>query len=53
MNLREIGSTSDGGFAQYVAGPEQIIRIGGLVPVPEELTDEEASPFGTTRMLHE
>jgi L-iditol 2-dehydrogenase len=43
MNLREIGSTSDGGFAQYVAVPEQIIRIGGLVPVPEDLTDEEAA----------
>jgi L-iditol 2-dehydrogenase len=43
MNLREIGSTSDGGFAQYVAVPDQIIRIGGLVPVPESLTDEEAA----------
>ena len=43
MKLREIGSTSDGGFAQYVAVPEQIIRIGGLVPVPEDLTDEEAA----------
>lgn len=43
INLREIGSTSDGGFAQYVAIPEQIIRIGGLVPVPEELSDEEAA----------
>jgi L-iditol 2-dehydrogenase len=43
MNLREIGSTSDGGFAQYVAVPEQIIRIGGLIPVPESLTDEEAA----------
>ena len=43
MNLREIGSTSDGGFAQYVAIPEQIIRIGGLVPVPDSLTDEEAA----------
>jgi L-iditol 2-dehydrogenase len=43
MNLREIGSTSDGGFAQYVAVPDQIIRIGGLVPVPEKLTDEEAA----------
>jgi L-iditol 2-dehydrogenase len=43
MNLREIGSTSDGGFAQYVTIPEQIITIGGLVPVPEELTDEEAA----------
>ena len=43
MNLKEIGSTSNGGFAQYVAIPEQIIRIGGLVPVPESLTDEEAA----------
>jgi L-iditol 2-dehydrogenase len=43
INLREIGSTSDGGFAQYVTIPEQLIRIGGLVPVPENLTDEEAA----------
>jgi L-iditol 2-dehydrogenase len=43
MNLKEIGSTSDGGFAQYVAIPEQMIRIGGLVPVPDNLTDEEAA----------
>jgi L-iditol 2-dehydrogenase len=43
MNLREIGSTSNGGFAQYVAVPEQIIRVGGLIPVPENLTDEEAA----------
>ena len=43
INLREIGSTSDGGFAQYVTIPEQLIRMGGLVPVPENLTDEEAA----------
>lgn len=43
VNLREIGSTSDGGFAQYVTVPEQLIRIGGLVPVPDNLTDEEAA----------
>jgi L-iditol 2-dehydrogenase len=43
MNLKEIGSTSDGGFAQYVTIPEQLIRIGGLVPVPDSLTDEEAA----------
>jgi L-iditol 2-dehydrogenase len=43
MNLREIGSTSDGGFAQYVAIPEQIIRVGGLIPVPESLSDEEGA----------
>jgi L-iditol 2-dehydrogenase len=43
MNLKEIGSTSNGGFAQYVTIPEQLIRIGGLVPVPDSLTDEEAA----------
>jgi L-iditol 2-dehydrogenase len=43
MNLKEIGSTSDGGFAQFVTIPEQMIRIGGLVPVPDNLTDEEAA----------
>ena len=43
MNLKEIGSTSDGGFAQYVTIPEQLIRIGGLVPVPDSLSDEEAA----------
>ena len=43
INLREIGSTSDGGFAQYVTIPEQLIRMGGLVPVPDNLNDEEAA----------
>ena len=43
LNLREIGSTSDGGFAEYVTIPENLVRIGGLVPVPDSLTDEEAA----------
>lgn len=43
VNLREIGSSSDGGFAEYVTIPENLIRIGGLVPVPDNLTDEEAA----------
>jgi L-iditol 2-dehydrogenase len=43
VDLKEIGSTSDGGFAQYVTIPEQLIRIGGLVPVPDNVTDEEAA----------
>jgi L-iditol 2-dehydrogenase len=43
INLREIGSSSDGGFAEYVTIPEHLIRIGGLVPVPDNLTDEEAA----------
>src|SRR5918992_3646671 len=29
--------------AQYVTIPEELIRIGGLVPVPDNLTDEEAA----------
>jgi L-iditol 2-dehydrogenase len=43
MKLKEIGSTSDGGFAQYVTIPEQLVKIGGLVHVPDSLTDEEAA----------
>jgi L-iditol 2-dehydrogenase len=42
-DLDEIGSTLDGGFAQYVGIPEQIVKIGGLVPVPDSLGDEEAA----------
>jgi L-iditol 2-dehydrogenase len=43
MDLNEIGSTLDGGFAQYVGVPDHIVRIGGLVPVPDNLGDEEAA----------
>jgi L-iditol 2-dehydrogenase len=43
INLREIGSSSDGGFAEYVTIPEQLIRIGGLVRVPDNLNDDEAA----------
>lgn len=42
-NLREIGSTVDGGFAEYVKIPQQIIKIGGLVEVPDNLKSEEAA----------
>ena len=42
-NLAEIGSTRNGGFAQYVEIPEQLLKIRGLVAVPDGLTDEEAS----------
>jgi L-iditol 2-dehydrogenase len=42
-NIREIGSTLDGGFAEYIRVPEEIIRIGGLVEIPDSLSDEEAS----------
>jgi L-iditol 2-dehydrogenase len=42
-NLREIGSTINGGFAEFVKIPEQVIRVGGLVPVPDSLSDEQVS----------
>ncbi len=41
--IKEIGSTIDGGFAEYIKVPKEIIGIGGLVPVPDNLSDEEAS----------
>jgi len=43
INLNEIGSSLDGGFAEYVRIPEEILKIGGLVSVPDNLTDEEAT----------
>lgn len=43
INLKEIGSTVNGGFAEYIKIPKEILRIGGLVPVPDILSDEEAA----------
>src|ERR687889_1529009 len=43
INLKEIGSTVDGGFAEYIKIPKNIIQIGGLVPVPDNLSNEEAA----------
>ena len=43
INLKEIGSSINGGFAEFVRIPEKIIKIGGLVPVPDNLSDEEAA----------
>ena len=42
-NLKEIGSTVDGGFAEYIKIPQQIVKIGGLIPVPDNLSNEEAA----------
>ncbi|HKU49378.1 MAG TPA: alcohol dehydrogenase catalytic domain-containing protein [Nitrososphaera sp.] len=42
-DLKEVGSTHDGGFAQYVSIPDQTLKIGGLVKVPDGMGDEEAS----------
>lgn len=43
VNLKEIGSTVNGGFAEFVGIPEQVLRIGGLVPVPDDLSNDEAA----------
>jgi L-iditol 2-dehydrogenase len=43
INLKEIGSTINGGFAEFVHIPQNTVKIGGLVPIPDKLRDEEAS----------
>lgn len=42
-NLKELGSNINGGFAEYIKIPENILKVGGLVPVPDNLSDEEAA----------
>jgi L-iditol 2-dehydrogenase len=34
---------SGGGFAEYVKVPGHIVRNGGLIPIPDQVTDEQAS----------
>jgi L-iditol 2-dehydrogenase len=41
--LKEIGSTIDGGFAEYISIPKQIFEIGGIIPVLDNISDEEAA----------
>jgi L-iditol 2-dehydrogenase len=43
INLKEIGSTIDGGFAEYILVPKNNFEIGGIVPVPDSIANEEAS----------
>jgi L-iditol 2-dehydrogenase len=43
LNLKEIGSSINGGFAEFVKIPKQVLMIGGLVPVPDNLSNEEAA----------
>ncbi len=43
INLKEIGSTVNGGFAEYLLIPKSIFEIGGVIPVPDNVTNEEAS----------
>jgi L-iditol 2-dehydrogenase len=43
INLGEIGSSVDGGFAEFVRIPSNTLRIGGLIPLPNSLTNEEST----------
>ncbi len=43
INLKEIGSTINGGFAEYIHIPQNTIIIDGLVPISDKLSNEEAS----------
>jgi L-iditol 2-dehydrogenase len=43
QNLREIGSTVNGGFAEFIKVPNNVFEIGGIVPVLDNVTKEEAS----------
>ena len=42
-NLKELGSTINGGFAEYIIIPKTLFEIGGVVPVLDNVTNEEAS----------
>lgn len=42
-SLREIGSSINGGFAEYIQIPDTSLQVGGIVPVPNEMRDEEVS----------
>jgi L-iditol 2-dehydrogenase len=42
-NLTEIGSSIDGGFAENVIIPKNILDIGGIVPIPDCIASEEAA----------
>ena len=42
-NLKEIGSTVNGGFAEYLSVPKEVFGIGGVVPVLDNISDEEAA----------
>jgi L-iditol 2-dehydrogenase len=42
-NITEIGSSIDGGFAENVRIPKNILDIGGIVPIPDCICSEEAA----------
>jgi L-iditol 2-dehydrogenase len=41
--LREIGSSVNGGFAEFIQVPSRILQVGGIIPVPDSIKDEEVS----------
>ncbi len=43
IDLKEIGSSVNGGLAEFVQIPQVTLRIGGIIPIPNKLGDEEAS----------
>ncbi len=43
INLKELGSTINGGFAEYLLIPKMIFDIGGVVPVLDNISNEEAA----------
>ena len=43
LNLKEIGSSINGGFAEFLRIPEETLKIGGLVSVPDSMSDEEVA----------
>jgi len=42
-NLQEFGINYDGGFQEYLVIPTDVIKIGGLVKVSDEVTDIQAA----------
>jgi len=42
-NLNEIGSSVNGGFADYIDIPQNSILINGIIPITNNICDDEAS----------
>ncbi len=42
-NLTAIGYDYDGGYAEYLIVPELVLRVGGVNPIPSDLSFEEAA----------
>lgn len=42
-NLNEIGSSINGGFADYITIPSNNLLINGIIPIADNISDDEAS----------